>query len=434
MDIGRHIIARALADRTVRPFTEAGMTAAWLAQDESAAVFEGATQRAWQFLLTHADRHGRTPPEELFRREFPEASFRLPADPLLPSELTELAQNETRRVIIQTAQIAIQDIFTRSDFTQGDTRASGEAADIITAAAARLRDGIRPHAEILNLTAPIDRAAYFAATLERGAPIGIGGIDDEFYGIQPGQLIALIGRQKSTKTFLAINSAVQAWIAGWDILFYTFEMGSTEIRDRIYSIGAHVNPELVRRRDFDKAKRRKIEDFMTQLEEDTGAGENFRISEGGGSFTIDDLQADIDRYQPHMVYVDGAYFIIDRATRKAAGADWVANENVARELKTTAWQADVGLFVTTQAQEKQHDHRKAGIEGRTIMGGTGLLRTPDLVLGSDMDRVTRILTINCVMSRYAHVETRKYQWDWDAMILAGARDQDLEDDIREMGI
>ena len=61
MDIGKHIIARALADRTVRPFTEAGLSAAWLGEDESAAVFEGLTARAWQFLLAHADRHGRTP-------------------------------------------------------------------------------------------------------------------------------------------------------------------------------------------------------------------------------------------------------------------------------------------------------------------------------------------------------------------------------------
>ena len=343
-------------------------------------------------------------------------------------------QTETRRVIIQAAQIAIQDIFTRSDFAQGDEKSVSEAAGVITAAAARLRDGIRPHADVLNLTDPADRDAYFAATLERGAPFGVPGVDDDFFGIQPGQLIALIGRQKSTKTFLALNSAVRAWLEGWDILFYTFEMGATEIRDRIYALGAHVNPENVRRRDFALAQRRKIEDFMDQLESDPGGGENFRVNEGSGSFTTDDLQADIGKFSPHMVYIDGVYFIIDRHTRKAAGSDWVANENVARELKTIARQSRIGLLATTQAQEKQHNHRAAGIEGRTMMGGTGLLRTPDLVMGADMDRVTRVLTLNCVMSRYAHVQTAKYKWDWDAMILAGALDSDLEDDIRETGI
>lgn len=434
IDIGKHILARALADRTVRPFTEAGLTAAWLGEDESAAVFEGTTLRAWQFLLAHADRHGRTPPLELFRREFPEAGFRLPSGLMLASELIELAQTETRRVIIQSAQVAIQDVFTRSDFAQGDGKSVDQAASVIAAAAARLKDGIRPHAEVLNLTDPVDRDAYFADTLQRGAPFGIPGVDEDFFGIQPGHLIALIGRQKSTKTFLTLNSAVQAWLEGWDVLFYTFEMGAKEVRDRAYALGAHVNPELIRRRDFDKAKRRKVEDFMDQLENDQGAGQNFRISEGSGSFTIDDLLADIIRYEPHMVYVDGSYFITDRHTRKSSGSDWVAGENVARELKTAARQHEIGLFVTTQAQEKQHNHRAAGIEGRSIMNSTGLLRTPDLVLGADMDRATRILTLNCVMSRYAHVETARYRWDWDSMVLAGARDSELEEDIREMGI
>lgn len=397
-------------------------------------MFEGTTARAWKFLLAHTDRHGRVPTTEYFRREFPEASFRLPADPLLASELIELAKNETRRVVIGMAQAAIQDIFTREDFTQGDAKSVDAAADVITAAAARLQDGIRPYAQVLNLTDPADRDAYFAAALERGAPFGIDSIDDDFYGIQPGQLIALVGRQKSTKTFLALNSAVQAWMEGWDILFYTFEMGASEIRDRAYALGAHVNPEAIRRRDLGKAQRRKVEDFMDALETDPGAGQNFRIAEGAGSFTIDDLQADITRYDPHMVYIDGSYFIIDRHTRKASGSDWVAGENVARELKTTGRAAGVGLFVTTQAQEKQHNHRAAGIEGRTMLGGTGLLRTPDLVMGADMDQATRVLTLNCVMSRYAHVQTRKYRWDWDAMILAGARDSDLDDDISAMGI
>lgn len=434
MDIGKHVIARALSDATVRPFTEAGMTGAWLDLDESAAVFEGTAARAWRFLLAHADRHGRVPGTELFRREFPEAGFRLPADPLLASELAELAITETRRVVIQTAQAAIQDIFSRNDFSQGDIKSVDQAADVMRAAATRLAEGIRPVSRLLNLTEPADRGAWFAEKLERGAPFGIDSVDDEFFGIQPGQLAALVGRQKSTKTFLMLNSAVQAWLEGWDILFYTFEMGSTEIRDRAYALGAHVNPEAVRRRDLGRPQRRKLEDFMDALETDQDAGANFRISEGSGSFTTDDLQADITRYEPHMVYIDGFYFIIDRHTRKAAGSDWVANENVARELKTTARSAMAGMIVSTQAQEKQHNHRAAGIEGRTMLGGTGLLRTPDLVMGADMDQVTRVLTINCVMSRYAHVETRKYKWDWDSMILAGARDSDLEDDIREMGI
>ena len=440
MNIGKHIIARALADRTVRPFTDAGLTESWMAAEESAAVFDGTTARAWKFLLGHSGKHGRTPPEELFRREYPPAGFRLPDEPLLATELTELAVTAARRAVIEMAQVAVQEILTSPDFPDGGLMPVTLAAGVLREAFGKLEHGIRESGTILNLTEGLDeasRAAYFGAPLEFGIPVGIPGIDEDFHGIQPGQLVTLIGRQKSSKTFLAVNSAVQAWLDGWDVLFITYEMGATEIRDRAYAVGAHVNPERIRRRDLDAAARRKIEDFMTQLENDEGAGQNFRIREGTVSCSPEDLLADISRYQPHVVYVDGAYFLTDRHTGKSAGSDWVANENVARDLKLLARNpgtAPVALLVTTQAQEKQHNHRQRGIEGRSIMAGTGLLRTSDLVLGADMDQATRILTVNCVMSRHAHVGTGRYQWDWDAMILRGARDEDLEAGIREMGI
>jgi len=95
---------------------------------------------------------------------------------------------------------------------------------------------------------------------------------------------------------------------------------------------------------------------------------------------------------------------------------------------------DVGVFVTTQAQIKQMNRRAASVEGHEIMGGTGLLRTSHLVLGAHMDAATRVLTLNSIACRHGTVPTGKYTWDWDTMILQGARDEDLEDDIRAMGI
>ena len=221
---------------------------------------------------------------------------------------------------------------------------------------------------------------------------------------------------------------------GWNVLFYTFEMGAKEIRDRAYALGGHVHPEKIRRRDLSLPHKRQIESFMDQLEADDFAGEDFRIVEGAGATTFDDIRAQVTKYNPHMLYIDGFYFIFDGATRKSAGAHWEANENIARDLKIMARQLDIGVLATTQAQEKQRSQRAQGVEAHTIMGGTGLLRTSDLVMGLDMDQIKRVLTLNCIFSRHAHVNSGKYTWDWDNMILQGCLDEDLEDDIRAMGI
>ena len=433
--LGKNIVARALADQSVRPFTEAGLTATWLGTEASAAIFEGQTARAYAFLLRHAGKHGRVPTLARFREDFPEASYRLPAEPELPSELIELVRTETDRTIIQLAQMRIQDILTAPGAVQGDDQSVFLAASVIQQAADQLGTGIRQRSQVLNLTEAIDREKYFAEKLTRGAPFGVAAVDDDFYGIQPGQLVTLIGSPKSSKTFLALNSAVQAWLEGWNVLFYTFEMGPTEIRDRAYALGGHVNPENIRRRELPLPHRRQIEDFMDMLEGDSGAGEDFRIIEGGRYAGYDEIRADVIKYDPHMVYIDGAYFLFDATTRKKAGSDWQANENVSGDLNDLARQLNIGLFVTTQAQVKQMARAGGGgVQGHEIMGGTGLLRTSHLVMGVHMDLVKRVLSLNSIYCRNGHVNSGKYQWDWDTMILNGALDTDLEDDIREMGI
>ena len=188
-----------LSDGSIKPFTEAGLTVAWLGTEASAAIFEGVNVRAYGYLLRHADIHGRVPSMELFRGEFPESGYRLPANPALPSELIELVQTETNRTIIQLAQMRIQDILTGDNAIQGNEETVNLAAQVLQQAADQLGTGIRQWNVVLNLTEPIDREKYFAEKLTCGAPFGVAAVDDDFYGIQPGQLITLIGRQKSSE-------------------------------------------------------------------------------------------------------------------------------------------------------------------------------------------------------------------------------------------
>lgn len=179
MDIGKHVIARTLIDGDASPFIKAGLGLEWLAQDESAAVFEGQTATAWQFILRKLDEHGRVPPIEMFRRGFPEPSFRLPKDPMLASELIDLAGVESRRVVIQAAQVAIQDIWTRDDFVQGDRKSIEEAEAVVLGAAEKLQRGTGRSAhrtatldELMSLPEP---EALIEGALDAGAVVMLSG-------------------------------------------------------------------------------------------------------------------------------------------------------------------------------------------------------------------------------------------------------------------
>jgi hypothetical protein len=114
--------------------------------------------------------------------------------------------------------------------------------------------------------------------------------------------------------------------------------------------------------------------------------------------------------------VDGFYFMKDRQTRKSVN-DWQANENVAAELKALAMDKGLVVVTSTQAQEKQQGKRRMpGIEGRTIQGGTGLLKASDLVLGLDRDDAGSIV-VNEVLNRFAPVPDVRVLWDFDDMSM-----------------
>src|SRR5690242_16388636 len=50
--------------------------------------------------------------------------------------------------------------------------------------------------------------------VKRGVLTGIPGLDEQFYGFQPGNLIFYLGRAKAGKTSFALLSALNAWSDG----------------------------------------------------------------------------------------------------------------------------------------------------------------------------------------------------------------------------
>jgi hypothetical protein len=139
--------------------------------------------------------------------------------------------------------------------------------------------------------------------------------------------------------------------------------------------------------------------------------------------TFEDIEAEIEIYDPHVVYIDGFNFMQDVKTHKTT-EDWQANENVANQLKMIALERSLVVVASTQVQEKQYS-AKHGIEARTIQGGTGLLKASDLVVG--LDRAEYLHTVSCVLSRYENFEKVVVDIDWETMTFEFIEAPELED-------
>lgn len=409
MNVGRELLRSILSTQILRPVLDAGLDRIWATASDSgaSAVFLGEDRQAYIWILDHWDKYRKISGIELFRANFPEENIPFEDTGSTLDEIIEEAIRVSQQSIIYSAMSDVVDLYDRGDISK--------AVEQINSTSHKLnRTFSQQDIAVTVLGDPeFDIEKMLETELEPGIPLGLPSMDEEFYGMQPGQLITLLGRQKAGKSTFVSNSAYQAWAEGWSVLFFSVEMDPEILMQRVYSIGAGVSPERARRGQLyftERERVRKIHNKFAESIDDVP----FRISKKRTLITMDDVISESQQYRPHIVYIDGFYFMRDRITGKTAGPDWQAHENLAAELKTFAASERIPILVTTQVQEKQHDKAKNEIEASSMMGGTGLLRYSDLVLGlnSDFEGTT---TASGILSRYTPVSTVKYRVDWNNM-------------------
>lgn len=422
MNIGLEIVSSVLNSGKLTPVLDAGFTNDWMSDSSSGAgvIFAGQDRQAFQWILSHWQRHHKVPSIEVFRANFPYESYKTTDKSIDLNELTELAVERVRSFLVA-------DLIGRT-LDLHDANEIDKAISLLKNESARLGENIRFRQSKADMIGDpeFDIEELLSRDLERGVPFGLTPVDKEFYGFQPGHLISIMGRQKAGKSTLMLNSALAAWREGYTILFFSVEMDTDILRQKLYCLGANVSPSRMHRGHLREAEKEKVRAFHLELSSrENGEEGRFFLSKKRSYITVDDIKEEIEAVNPHVVYIDGFEFLVDRQTRRST-TDWQSNETVAGELKTLAMDEGITFVVATQVQEKQY-HPKFGIEARTITGGTGLLKKSDLVIG--VDKTDGINTVNCVLSRYEYFDPVVLEVDWDTMTLNVI--EDVEDDARK---
>lgn len=214
-----------------------------------------------------------------------------------------------------------------------------------------------------------------------------------------------LGRAKACKTSHLIKSALKAYQDKFGVLFVSVEITGDSIADRCDCFAAGVEYEAFVTGRLTKAEKARMKEVWDEL----GDEEYFTIVQPVAKYTVTDLEADIDRVQPDVCYVDGFYFMTDRTTGKP-GSNWEGHDNLARELKELALRREITIVVTMQIREKQA--RRGSLDDNAMMGGTGLLMASDMVLTLDMDKDDWTNTIACSRSRTRYLPTVRGSWHW----------------------
>lgn len=412
MNVGLEVVSTVVLSGELKLLLDSGFNLTWLSTQPSSVVFTGNDKAAYSWILSYHQRHHVVPSLSIFREQFPESTYRLQKEYIPLSQLTEL-------ILDRVSSYQVADLITKviEQHDKGNTKA---AVNLIRKSAGKLSENVI-RSSGYDITSPdFDIELMLNTELKMGIPFGIEPIDQAFWGFQPGQLITLLGRQKSSKTINTLNSALHAWKEGYKVLFFSVEMGEILLQQRLLALGSHVSMRRIYRGTLTLTEKDKVRKFQAELS--ASADSSFVISRKRSMVTLDDIYEAADNFHPDVVYIDGYSFMIDRKTGKMTD-DWQANENVAAELKALAMERNIVVFVNTQVQEKQYT-AKNGIEARSIAGGTGLLKASDLVIGLDKDK--EVLTLSFQLTRFEDMEPVNVEVDFDTMTFSVVQLNNLE--------
>lgn len=421
MILGREIIARVLQSKDIRPYLNAGLDLEFMSDQLNpayAAVFTGQDIDAWTTILRHYEKYSKVMDVSLFRRSYPPESYRLVEPSFDDRELVDLAKQSISMFETQVGTTEAQRYVEAGDPVK--------AAEIMMATARKV---LHQQAEAAIAVAwdrsDFNLEARLSEVREPGPGFGIEELDKHWPGSQPGQLISLIGRKKAGKSTFLLQSAYHAWygrkgFAGQEdldprrVMFVTFEMPEEDIRDMLLCYGAGVNPGpyLASTKNFrlKPSEEEKLRDFWKR-EMSVGA-EAFNIIQPVSRFTMHELEYEMERFEPDILYIDGFYFMTDHITGNSPGSNAFAHDNLARELKNLAMRERIPVWVTHQAREKQLGSPGGGFHDTAMMGGTGLGMASDLVCTIDKGE-DRIVTIKNTAGRRGYLPTIRGEWDYD---------------------
>lgn len=160
-------------------------------------------------------------------------------------------------------------------------------------------------------------------------------------GMWGGDLVSLIGRPATSKSYLLLNEAKHSHNSGNKVLIVSMEMPIIQCVRRLSALRTGINYNRLR---FGRVSSFGIEKLEADIDS-MSSQVPFQILSGGMFGTIDRIYAQIKHYRPDVVYIDGAYLV--RTTTKG-GQRWERVLQVLEILKQVALAENIPIYLTTQ--------------------------------------------------------------------------------------
>lgn len=209
----------------------------------------------------------------------------------------------------------------------------------------------------------------------RGISTGFKGVDYVTGGLQPEQLVVLIGLPKSLKSSVLLYMALEVQRQARSGLFVGFEMSNAEQRDRSASLLSGVALTKILNGTLNVREYREVMAAVKLREQMRPIIYSADLS---NTMTVSGLQGKILEYGPDVLYVDSAY-LMQSELPKVEQSSAAALTDVARSLKKLAQTQRIPIVVTTQASSTRS--RAGKLNADSAMYTQAWRQSADILLG-----------------------------------------------------
>lgn len=353
--------------------------------------------------MKHYNRYGEVPTVTSVRDEFPTAEI-LAVDDSLEYLLD--------RFIGYRRYVHVEDMLQEAADVLSKTNDHEVALTIVEKSLTRLyREGTPGTSDMFLSREPLNRfAEYLEAEKIAGSllglPTGFLKIDEATAGLQDGQLITVIAPPKTGKSQVLLQMAINIHRDGHAVLFQSFEMTNSEIRDRHDSMRAHTSYNRMRRRILTDPEKN---DFQAMLVDMETVPAEFTLTDSLHGITVSALSAKIEQHKPEVVFVDGVYLMQDEQSGESNTPQ--ALTNITRSLKKLAQRLKIPIVISTQTLLWKM--RGGKVTADSIGYSSSFFQDSDVILGLQEDENdNEIRTLKVVASRNCGPEEAILTWRW----------------------
>lgn len=393
MDLERSLISIAIREKNLQPILDARITEAFFEDDEHAMIFN--------WMLDYWREQGFSPTPGAIDHEFPEYKLAKAEEPYT-YYLDRIRQLHRQRMLIST----IEEV--HDPLKAGD---SEEALKILSAGIEQV------HNTVADLTDEdlTDNATAWLQVYEelkrtgglRGIPTGFHCLDEATGGLQPEQLVTLVGTPKTNKSTLLLLMAIAAHTAANRVMFLSFEMSNEEQRFRHHAFRANISYDRLVRGALQPFEHKRLAKMLRGLD----AMQSFLlVHDVASTTTVSALGSKIAKDKPDLVVVDGVYLMdaegpFDPGTPQAL-------TSITRSMKRLAQRFEIPILQSTQALLSKYSRRR-GVQMDTIGYTSSFAQDSDLVCGVEEGENPNERLLSIVGSRNTSRQKARLVIDWE---------------------